>query len=243
MAPAAEGTYPRLSPFDERGVQIVEDLYIDLAASSHFSGLLFHDDAALSGDEDASETAVQFYHRDWGLPADLESILAHHSADFTRLKTDHLIRLTGRLSEAVRRFRPAIKTSRNLFAPAVLNPESEAWFAQNFEKFLAAYDYTALMAMPFLEGVNRANPWLERLVVRVAAHPNGIAKTLFELQTIDWRTGRRLSKKELAAQLDTLLYRGARHIAYYPEDFATDHPDLAMLRSRLSVNTYAALQE
>jgi biofilm PGA synthesis lipoprotein PgaB len=143
----------------------------------------------------------------------------------------------------VRTHRPAIRTARNLYAPVLLTPESEHWFAQNFSLFLEAYDYTALMAMPYLEEAPSARQWLEEVAELVAAYPNGLEKTLFEIQTWDWRSGRALNDEELAAHLDLLLNRGARHIAYYPDDFITGHPTLEMLRSRLSVNGYAALIE
>ncbi|VTO17181.1 outer membrane N-deacetylase [Klebsiella variicola] len=38
--------------------------------------------------------------------------------------------------------RPQVKTARNLFALPILEPQSEAWFAQNLDDFLAAYDWT-----------------------------------------------------------------------------------------------------
>jgi biofilm PGA synthesis lipoprotein PgaB len=99
------------------------------------------------------------------------------------------------------------------------------------------------MAMPYLEEAPSARQWLEEVAELVAAYPNGLEKTLFEIQTWDWRSGRALNDEELAAHLDLLLNRGARHIAYYPDDFITGHPTLEMLRSRLSVNGYAALIE
>ncbi len=48
---------------------------------------------------------------------------------------------------------PQIKTARNMFALPILEPESEAWFAQNLDDFLAAYDWTVPMAMPLMESV------------------------------------------------------------------------------------------
>ena len=40
-----------------------------------------------------------------------------------------------------------------MFALPILEPESEAWFAQNLDDFLAAYDWTVPMAMPLMESV------------------------------------------------------------------------------------------
>jgi biofilm PGA synthesis lipoprotein PgaB len=68
---------------------------------------------------------------------------------------------------------PQIKTARNMFALPILQPESEAWFAQNLDDFLAEYDWTVPMAMPLMESVpaDESDAWLTRLVNAVAARP------------------------------------------------------------------------
>lgn len=40
---------------------------------------------------------------------------------------------------------PQVQTARNIYAMPVLEPESEAWFAQNLNDFLNTYDWTAPM--------------------------------------------------------------------------------------------------
>ena len=240
---SATGGYPRLSPFVDENIRFVEEIYTDLAASSHISGVLYHDDAILTDYEDSSDTALTFYATRWGLPRDLDAIRRDHADAFSSLKSKHLIEITGRLTKAVRAHRPAIRTARNLYAPVLLEPESEQWFAQNFARFLDAYDFTALMAMPYLEEAQNPRRWLERVVQQVSEYPLGLEKTLFELQTYDWQRGEALSERELATHIDLLLDSGARHIAYYPDDFISGRPRLEMLRSRLSVNDYAALIE
>ena len=97
--------------------------------------------------------------------------------------------------------------------------------------------------MPYLEGANSPDRWLRGVLNAVTQYPDGLEKTLFEVQTVDWRTGEKISERDLAAHLDLLLYSGARHIAYYPDDFLKGQPTLEMLRSRLSTNAYVALQE
>ncbi|MCV5191357.1 poly-beta-1,6-N-acetyl-D-glucosamine N-deacetylase, partial [Escherichia coli] len=84
---------------------------------------------------------------------------------------------------------PQVQTARNIYAMPVLEPESEAWFAQNLNDFLNTYDWTAPMAMPFMEQIpaNDANAWLDRLVNAVAQTPGALDKTVFELQARDWR--------------------------------------------------------
>src|SRR5690606_41322170 len=89
---------------------------------------------------------------------------------------------------------------RNLVARPVLEPAREAWFAQRLDAFNLAYDYTALMAMPRMEGAGDSRAWLRALVDAVATHPGGLERTVFELQTRDWRTGQAVPDAELTAQ-------------------------------------------
>lgn len=215
----SRGTYRRLSPYKPQARRIIGEIYEDLARYAPVQGLLFHDDAYLDSTEDAAGGT------DGSLPSVREKTLA-------------LLDFTDELTAKVRRWRPAAKTARNLYARVVLEPESEGWFAQNLELFLSRYDQTALMAMPYMEEAQNPRRWLAELTDAVARVPGGLEGTVFELQTRDWRTGRPVAAKELAAQMRLLLTRGAVHLGYYPDDFHSDHPDPATLRSILSVETF-----
>ena len=62
--------YIRLSPFSADARQTIREIYQDLAKSSSFNGILFHDDVTLSDYEDASPDALKAYAKQ-GLPTDL----------------------------------------------------------------------------------------------------------------------------------------------------------------------------
>src|SRR3546814_5051184 len=121
--------------------------------------------------------------------------------NWTRLKSRALVDFTAELTARVRKIRgPDVKTARNIFARPILEPESEAWFAQNLDDFLAAYDWTAPMAMPLMEGVpaKASNAWIEKLVDSIAAHSGALDRTVFELQARDWPIGReKMGKPEI----------------------------------------------
>ncbi|MFW2125125.1 poly-beta-1,6-N-acetyl-D-glucosamine N-deacetylase PgaB, partial [Acinetobacter ursingii] len=53
--------YIRLSPFSPKTRQTIKEIYQDLAKSTPFDGLLFHDDVTLSDYEDASPQALAAY--------------------------------------------------------------------------------------------------------------------------------------------------------------------------------------
>ena len=238
-AASAHPRYRRLSPFSADARRVIGEIYEDLARHAAFDGLLFHDDAVLDDFEDASPPALQTY-REWGLPATVEAIRADPQLlqRWTELKTGALIEFTGELAERVRDYRGAIKTARNLYARAVLEPESQAWFAQSLPDFLAAYDYTAVMAMPLMEGAGDPDSWLDTLVRKVSAEPGALKKTVFELQSMDWNSRERVPTQTLAAQMNRLQRQGAVNFGYYPDDFLADHPGLAGIKPAISLQRF-----
>ena len=207
--------YYRLNPWVPEARQLIHDIYEDLGKHTRFDGVLYHDDAFITDRE-----------------------LNHLT---TSQKTDGLIDLTLELSERLKHWQPELLTTRNLYAEVLLNPVSEQWFAQDFDKFINSYDYTAVMAMPYLEGARRPKRWLRRLLDEI--DPAEKDRTIFHLQTKDWRNGKLISNKVLGQHFDLLLARGARHIAYYPDDFVQAHPTVELVRKHLSTNWFPALKE
>ena len=75
------------------------------------------------------------------LPASIEALRADPGVmrRWTRYKSMYLIDFTTMLADRVRAIRgPYVRTARNIYAEPILNPESEAWFAQNLDDFLKA---------------------------------------------------------------------------------------------------------
>ncbi len=238
-AASAHPRYRRLSPFSADAQRVIGEIYEDLARHASFDGLLFHDDAVLDDFEDASPAALQTY-REWGLPASIEAIRSDPQLlrRWTELKTSALIDFTGELMERVRDYQGAIKTARNLYARPVLEPAAQAWFAQSLPDFLAAYDYTAVMAMPLMEGAAKPDAWLDALVRKVSAEPGALKKTVFELQSMDWNTRERVPTRTLAGQMNRLQRLGAINFGYYPDDFHADHPGLAGIKPAISLQSF-----
>ena len=238
-AAAASGRYRRLSPFTAEATELILEIYEDLARHARFDGLLFHDDAVLDDFEDASEAALEKY-VEWGLPPSVETIRSDPELfrRWTARKTETLIDFTLKLADRVRRHQGAIKTARNLYAQPVMRAEAQAWFAHSLPSFLAAYDYAALMAMPYLEGASNPDRWLRELVGEVRKHPEALRKTVFELQAADWKTGRPVATATLAEQMELLQRLGAIHLGYYPDDFLQDHPRFRQIKPAISLQAF-----
>lgn len=218
--------YPRLSPFGAQAMAVVREIYADLGRSARFDGLLFHDDVTLSDYEDASPLALRQY-RAWGLPSDLAAIRADDTllGRWTNRKTEALEQLTLQLAAVVRQEQPQLSTARNLYAQVVLNPHAEAWYAQSFDDALRDYDFTAVMAMPYMEKAADPQAFLAEMVERVKQQPRGLDHTLFELQSTDWRSGDPVPDDVLAGQFRQLYGLGARHTGYYPDNPKRGTPD------------------
>lgn len=214
----------RLDPTNPDARALIVDIYEDLAIASPIAGLHFHDDALL---------------RDSELPGLFPGDPA--------ARTGYLVAFTHELHRAAERWRPKLGTSRNLFALPVLEPASEAWFAQSLEAFVPAYDYTVIMAMPWMEGSEDPRAWLDVLVARVRAQPGALDRTAFQLQAVDWRTdigdARHAPGEALPLTARRLQAAGVRHLAYYPDDFLRDRPALDMARETISARSFPYPEE
>lgn len=239
-ASASQNRYLRLSPFDPLARQTITEIYEDLGKNAPFFGVLFHDDATLSDYEDASPAALAVYREQWHLNGSLEDIRNDPQARrlWAQKKTAYITDFTLHLARTLRNYQPALATARNLYAQPVLNPDSEEWFAQTLPNFLASYDYTAIMAMPYMEGADDPSAWLAQLITTVKQTPNALRTTVFELQSRDWRTNTAIPTKTLAAQIRQLRLAGARGIGYYPDDFHANQPEEDLIKPEISVETH-----
>ncbi len=236
---SASHIYTRLSPFNPEARQYITDIYEDLAIHCNFDGLLFHDDGILSDFEDVSPLALEYGREVWGLSTDFNVLHKDPklSLRWAKHKTEFINQFTDDLTNRVRFYRPGIKTARNFYSYPLLKPYSEEWFAQSFDSFLAHYDYVAIEAMPFMEEASNPTEWLTDLVKKAATYPNGLEKTVFELQTVDWRNSQKIPMDTFLGQVSLLQKLGAKHLGYYPDNVFDNQPNLKDLQTKFTVPT------
>lgn len=224
--------YHRLSPYSKPAQKVIKGIYQDLAKSSSFNGIIFHDDATLSDYEDASVDALQAY-RKHGLPTSLAEIRADEKKlqRWTAFKTQTIDDFSLELADEVRYYQPFLMTARNLYAQVALSAYAENWYAQSLERSLEKYDFTAIMAMPYMEQVENKEQFFKDLVSRVEKYPNGLKKTIFEIQAVDWRNNQKVSSEEMAETFKSLYAQGAFHVGYYPDNPIEDHPNPKTLKA------------
>jgi biofilm PGA synthesis lipoprotein PgaB len=224
--------YPRLSPFSPRARKAIREVYEDLGRCCTIDGILFHDDVTLSDYEDGSAWALKAY-RHWGLPGSVEAIRGDDKAmaRWTQHKTAWLDDFAGEVAQAVRDQQPGLATARNMYAQVVLNPRAEEWYAQSLASSLAHYDYTAVMAMPYMEQAADPTAFYRQIVDRIAAIPGATKKTVVELQTVDWRKqDAPLPPDEVPDTIRTLYAWGVQNVAYYPDNLYRNNPDPVLMR-------------
>ncbi|MEW5904934.1 MAG: poly-beta-1,6-N-acetyl-D-glucosamine N-deacetylase PgaB [Pseudomonadota bacterium] len=224
--------YPRLSPFSPQARKVIREIYEDLAKSAVIDGILFHDDVTLSDYEDDSAMARAQY-RKWGLQASVQQIRADRAQflRWTKLKTEYLDDFALELARVVGSYRPGLKTARNLYAQVALNQDAQEWYAQSLADSIRKYDYTAIMAMPYMEQADDAGAFYDQLVANVKQQACGLERTVFELQAVDWRRhSQAISSQELSLTIQHLYDAGVNHIAYYPDDLFHNNPDADLMK-------------
>lgn len=219
--------YYRLSPFSPKARKVIKEIYEDLAKSAYIDGILFHDDVTLSDFEDDSDSAHEQY-KSWGLAQSVTQIRTNKEQflKWTKLKTRYLDEFAMQLAQIVRNEQPGLKTARNLYAQVALNKNSEEWYAQSLEESIKNYDYTAIMAMPYMEEADDSKQFYHQIVKRVKEEQCGLERTVMELQTVNWRKNNEpLSSGELSDTIRYLYKLGVHHVAYYPDNVYGNNPD------------------
>jgi len=228
--------YKRLSPFSKMARTVVSEIFEDLAQNASFEGVIYHDDITLSDFEDAHPDAIATY-RSWGLPEAITDIRANDDTlgRWTVLKINALDQFAAEVSSTVRRYKPSLITARNLYAQVAINPRAEVWYAQALENSLANYDFTAIMAMPYMEQAPDPIGFQKRILAGIERFPSARNRIVFELQTVDWRNNQQpIPVDEITATIGMLYDAGVIHIAYYPDMLFESHPDAAKMRQIFS---------
>lgn len=236
-----DSSYRRLSLFDPVARQRIVALYSDLAAHAAFQGVLFHDDALLDMDEDFHPAAMAWFSKQ-GFPLGAYAQWKDnsiHRKRFTDLKVRALDGFTQDLANAIKVYRPDIRTARNFYAETALNPSSADWFAQRLDTAFVQYDHVALMAMPWMENAKQPEQWTQNLIKQLAhLSPVQRQRLVVELQTRDWRNGKAISNQDFSRQVQLWSKAGYLNFAWYPDDFIANVPDFNTAFKALSLQDF-----
>jgi len=230
--------YHRLSPFSSAALKRMQSLYEDLAAHAQIDGVLFQDDAYLNDFEDFNPLAIQAYKHRFGENFQVLNDNQDHQAalKLARFKGDAINLFIEGLKKSVLKYRPEAHFARNIYASVITNPDSEAWFAENYNEYLKHYDEVVVMAYPEMEKQSDPEAWLKKLVSIVDKIPGAAKKTTFKLQSFGWSRNMWIKSEDLLNQMRTILASGGVHIAYYPDNVFMDEPKEKTVRLEMSLD-------
>ena len=83
------------------------------------------------------------------------------------------------------------------------------------------------------ESTNHHQFYLD-LIIQAKKYDPNLDRTIFELQTINWKDNSKISSQEIAETMHFLEQQGVKHLGYYPDDFVEQHPHASMLKSVFS---------
>ena len=86
-----------------------------------------------------------------------------------------------------------------------------------------------------MEEAKNPTQWLTQLVKTVAQQPEGLKKTVFELQAMNWKTQQKIPMPVFITQLELLKKLNVQHIGYYPDNVFTDQPRLSDLQKHFAL--------
>ena len=225
--PKGLGWYDRATPFSPRVREQLRQMVRDLAMYAPINGVLFQDDLFMTDYEDFSPAARQVFRERFDRELNEQALQDPEiRRQWTRLKSDEMNRLSEELIGIIRTYRPNSPSARNIYAEAVLNPRSFEWFSQDYEQYLKIYDFTVIMAYPYMEKQgDRAVAWLQTLADAALKDKANSDKVLFKLQNYDWSKKRWVTRAELSEQVRALRAKGAKNIGFYPENLFSNLRD------------------
>ena len=197
----------RLSPFNAKNRKAVGEIYEDLAFNSRFDGLAFGEDGFITESEAP------------GQGSDAQ-------------KTDALIGFSKELTAAALKYsyngRNSMKTTRGIFAEAVMPSEKPVPLAQDLSKFARNYNQTSVTAAPHRAAASEQ--WLSGLLQNLKTSGVPADRLIVNLQASRPDGSILLDSKALAAQI--MLARKDRFtgIAYYTDDFVRARPELKTVK-------------
>lgn len=221
-APAEKkGWYDRATPFSPSVEKKLSVFYEELAmAAPSLRGVLIQDDLYLNDFEDFSRPARLLWRKEKGTELTPEFVrVEKNRRRWTEWKTDHLDRLSELMVASFRRWRPKAVSARNIYAAPAVQPESQDWFAQKLSNYLQRYDYTIVMAYPYMEKQgDRAVAWVTDLARNSLKTSGASEKMVFKLQSFDWAGQKKITARHLAEQFLALKAAGAKNLGLYPLD-------------------------
>ena len=136
---------------------------------------------------------------------------------FVNWKREALDSAADAALDSFKKLRPKAITMRDIYAGAVVDSEAAAWIGQDYEDYLNKYDYTVVMAYPYMDKED-PQEYLQE-IAQVVKDKGGVNKTIVKVQSYDWDKEAWLDGTSFAKQLRILKRSGMKNMGYYPATF------------------------
>ncbi|OSI24995.1 poly-beta-1,6-N-acetyl-D-glucosamine N-deacetylase PgaB [Neisseria dumasiana] len=201
-----------LSPDSKKNRRAITEIYEDLAYSSRFNGLVFHEGLTVGKEDSRTDADLT------GFTDVLKQTVLKYSYNSTN----------------------EMKTVRSLVVNGSDTPEAHSRFAEKLARYASHYDFTAISAMPYTlngqqPGRKEAARWVASLAGAVKRSNVPLDKTIFELQSVNPLTGRPVDPAEMTSWMKLLKKEGVKNLAYHHDDFLNNQPPLKAIKPDFSV--------
>ncbi len=137
-----------------------------------------------------------------------------------------------KLTEKVKYYRSKVKNAALLLSDQRIlkvKPQTQFWpdLQSKYNSFVINVDPGAQSPEDHIESVLNALPSRKNL-----------KKFVFELQTVNKKTGEKIPPDLLSSEIDFLLHKNALQLSHFPDDEAGNYPPLELIRSKISVNDF-----
>ncbi len=137
-----------------------------------------------------------------------------------------------KITEKVKYYRSRVKNTALLLSDQrILNAQNQAQFWPDLQ---AKYNSFVINVDPGTEvPVNHLDSVLKKLPKNIA-----LKNFVFELQTVNKKTGDQIPADTLNSEIDFLLHKNVLQLSHFPDDVIGNHPPLELIRSKISVNDF-----
>jgi biofilm PGA synthesis lipoprotein PgaB len=137
-----------------------------------------------------------------------------------------------KLIEKVKYYRSRVKKAAFLLSDQdVINTADQAEF---WPQLQANYNAFVINVNPPTES---AEAHIESLLQALPKEKN-LDAFVFELQTVDKKTRKKIPEAVLSSEIDLLLQHKAIQLSHFPDDTPGDHPPLNLIKSKVSIRDF-----
>jgi biofilm PGA synthesis lipoprotein PgaB len=180
-------------------------------------GILLQDDLYLGEDEDVSAYAKEAYRNTFNkeMP-NPKKMSKKEKKEFVKWKVEALDNAADEALSAFKEVRPLAITMRDIYSGVALEEGADEWLGQNYKDCLSKYDYTVIMAYPYMDKAKDPSAYLKKIAKTVKDKD----KVIVKIQSYDWEKEKYLNQKTFENQLKTLKKAGVKNMGYYPITYA-----------------------